>query len=273
MTGAVPIWETDRSLHPTLTIVAASSARDLAQALAAGLEGAGYELSGVTPEGFSARHADRVIVKILKPVEATVLEVAVSAGVAQHPQFAQATIRVCGGTQRRSGVRSASAGLSQAVATIEHRGVEVKVRPWDYDTAGSADDEVPGWDKNLRSFHPQMTVRSPTAAPTVVDALARSLQGAGYKVSRRSAAGFRARHHNWLRFGLELATFVGASADRTTLDIGASTDHSGAVVTIRVAGGFEHWGPRDRAARGLTVAVRELRSQGHQVEVTPWAAE
>ena len=190
MTGAVPIWETDRSLHPTLTIVAASSARDLAQALAAGLEGAGYELHGVTPESFSARHADRVIVKILKPVEATVLEVAVSAGVAQHPQFVQATIRVCGGTQRRSGVRSASAGLSQAVATIEHRGVEVKVRPWDYDTAGSADDEVPGWDKYLRSFHPQMTVRSPTAAPTVVDALARSLQGAGYKVSRRSGQGF-----------------------------------------------------------------------------------
>ena len=65
MTGAVPIWETDRSLHPTLTIVAASSARDLAQALAAGLEGAGYELSGSlsTPSssrrqfGFAAVHS------------------------------------------------------------------------------------------------------------------------------------------------------------------------------------------------------------------------
>ena len=273
MTGGVPAWQTDRSLHPTLRVVAASSAGELAQVLAAGLKRAGYELSGRNAEAFSARQADPAVVRILKPVEATVLDVEVATTFGSNPSGAAATIRVRTGTQRRAGMRRAATGLSHAVEQLAHRGVEVSVQPWDYQGTGSLDDEIPGWDKHVQTFHPQLSLRGAAPTPVVLDALAAGLQGVGYTLSRRSPAGFRARYHNWLRLGLELATFVGGSAERTTLDIAASSNDVGGVVTIRVAGGFEHWGSRDLAAQGLTSAVKELRAQGHEVEATPWRAK
>lgn len=270
MSGGVPPWATNRSLHPTLRIGVAATSDELLQALGWGLERAGFELGDRGPDRFSARHADPAVVRVLKPVEATVLDVTVTSGPTAAAAGAEATVRVRTGPQRRVGVRRAAAGLSQSVDELGRRHLKVTVLPWDYGVDGSARDEIPGWDKHVQSFHPQMSLRAAVPAHAALDAVARGLKSSGYRITRATPAGFRASYHNWLRFGLELATFVGASADRTTLDVDASAASVASVVTIRVTGGFEHWGPRDRAAQGLTAAMRELRSQGHEVAATPW---
>lgn len=213
-----------------------------------------------------------MVVRVLKPVEATVLDVVVASVPGATPVSAEATVRVRTGPQRSAGVRRAADGLSHGVEELERRGLQVAVPSWEYDADGATCDEIPGWDKRVQTFHPQMSLRSFGAGSVTLRALADGLEGSGFKVSRRSPAGFRARYHNWIRFGIELATFVGASAERTTLDITSSADGRDSVVTIRVAAGFEHWGSRDRAARGLTTALRELRRQGLDVVATPWTA-
>lgn len=270
MTDAVVGWDTSQSLHPTLSIEASTSPDDLMQALGSGLSHAGFDLIDQRPDGFSARQSDLIVVRIIKPVETTVLDVDVndSAG----PGASWASVRVRTGPQRRPGVRRAADGLSQAVGQLRHRGIDVTVHQWAYPADGTISDEVPGWDKRVQSFHPQMSCESQAAASVILDALARGLQGVGYKMKRQSATGFRVRYHSWLRMGIDLATMAGASAERTTLDVDASSAGAATVATVRVAGGFEHWHSRDLAAEGLTVALRELRNSGHEVAVTPWVA-
>jgi hypothetical protein len=120
--------------------------------------------------------------------------------------------------------------------------------------------EVEPW-SGVRSFHPEMRLVGDAPLPQVVDALASGLSAAGFRVLERDAQGLRARH-------TDLLGVLSGSLHRTVLTVRAAAGEPGVVVAVASTG----VPAAERAARGLTDAVRRLRARGAQVEVGPWTA-
>lgn len=126
--------------------------------------------------------------------------------------------------------------------------------------------EVPTWDtRQANTLYPEMTLVVAAPAPDTLEALAAALEAVGFKVKDRDdAGGFKAKYVDWFAV---LATTI----NWTALEITTSEGPGGTEVLVAASYTGTDRAGRKHASRGLSSAVRDLRSRGIDVTTTPWA--
>lgn len=113
------------------------------------------------------------------------------------------------------------------------------------------------------ALRPEMTIRTDADGASALDVLASALASTGLRIHDRCPEGFLARRSPWLdRLTLN-------PSERMTLLVHATDD--GASIAVPNTGSGS--APSRSAARGINVALDELRRRGVRVTWTEWRDE
>jgi hypothetical protein len=124
---------------------------------------------------------------------------------------------------------------------------------------------VPGHVVSRWPWHmtrPRMTMRAGAPQAQTLEALAQGLDDAGYRITDRDSAGFRAGRRAWWLLLLQQDVWP----ERTALTVRAQDGQ----VSVSAENGFGIANGSRAAARGLNAGATELRRLGFSVEAGPW---
>jgi hypothetical protein len=122
-----------KAFSPSLTAELGTSVADALAAVADGLAGQRFRISGRSVTGFTATHRDLVggVLGVLTASDLDILDrtrLEVTAVPTDHG--CRLTVSVRGGGERRAGRTRGPAGLTAAFQGLQRRGVALRVSPW-----------------------------------------------------------------------------------------------------------------------------------------------
>lgn len=133
-----------------------------------------------------------------------------------------------------------------------------------------ANDEIRPWSLLRTTLpRPRLVIASSATPDELLAALELGLTAHGFKVKERGTGHVRLRNVGW--FGMVFAATGAGTFGWTNLDVRVATDADGsarAVVDGSEEGDFTKG--RQRAAAGLTEALRSLRTHGFTTTASAW---